>query len=143
MGTSSKKDTSMQYVALFEKDKQGYSVTFPDFPLCTTCGETLDEAVDHAHEALAMFVENLVEDGKTLPEPLEKKIIMAQSENKSKKAIKISVKGDGTDFEEFELVMHTHLLERIEKCCLKNNISPADFLAMAARKALDSDEFVG
>ncbi|BDQ36582.1 HicB family protein [Pseudodesulfovibrio nedwellii] len=131
----------MQYVALFEKDKQGYSVTFPDFPACTTCGETLSEAVDHAHEALAMFAEDLVERGKILPEPSEKKKILAQTENKSKKAINISVKGDGTDFEEFELVMHTHLLERIEKCCRKNNISPADFLAMAARKTLDSDEF--
>jgi len=133
----------MQYVALFEKDKQGYSATFPDFPACTTCGETLNEAIDHAHEALAMFVEYLVEESKTLPEPSEKKKILAQTENKSKKAINISVKGDGTDFEEFELVMHAYLLERIEKCCRKNNMSPADFLAMAARKALDSDEFVG
>ena len=131
----------MQYVALFEKDKQGYSVTFPDFPTCTTCGETLDEAVDHAHEALAVFVEYLQNEGKDLPEPSEKHQIMTQSENKSKKAINITVKGDGIDFEEIELVMHTHLLERIEKCCRKNNVSPADFLAMAARKALDSEEF--
>ncbi|NDV19030.1 HicB family protein [Pseudodesulfovibrio sp. JC047] len=133
----------MQYVGLFEKDKQGYSVTFPDFPACTTCGETMDEAVDHAHEALAMFVEFLVEEGTTLPEPSDKKAIMAQAAHSSKKAINITVKGDGSDFEEFELVMHSHLLARIEKCCRKNNISPADFLAMAARKALDSAEFAG
>lgn len=55
----------MQYVALFHKEKNGFGVTFPDFPECTTFGEDLDEAVDQAHEALALYIEFYLEQGGT------------------------------------------------------------------------------
>lgn len=129
----------MQYVALFLKEKHGYSVEFPDFPGCTTCGDSLDEAVDHAHEALALYLELFKEEGNALPEPMVKKTLLAMPEHKGKKAINVVVEGDGSDFEEFEVVMHSHLLGRIEKYCREHGISPADFLAMAAREGIKSD----
>lgn len=129
----------MQYVALFDKEKQGFSVVFPDFPECVTFGSDLDEAVDHAHEALSFFVEDMLEGGDDLPEPSAKKALMALPENKGKKAINIEVAGDGTDFEEFEVCMHRHLLERIEKYSRQHGVSPADFLADASRAALRDD----
>lgn len=131
----------MQYVALFKKEKHGFSVTFPDFPECTTFGENLDEAVDQAHEALALYAEYYLEEGNVLPEPSAKKTLLAQPENKGAKAINVSVKGDGTDFEEFEVVMHSHLLERVEKYCKQYGVSPADFFAVAAREAINGDVF--
>jgi len=131
----------MQYVALFEKEKHGFGVVFPDFPECTTFGDSLDEAVDQAHEALALYIEFFVEEGNTLPEPTPKKALLALPENKGKKAIFIEVKGDGSDFEEFEVVMHGHLLGRIEKYCKLYGISPADFFAVSAREAIKSDIF--
>lgn len=131
----------MIYVALFEADKNGVNVIFPDFPGCTTCGDDLDEAVDMAHEALAGYVEILCEDGVELPEPTPKKVLAKLPENKGKKIINIIVEGDGTDFEEFELVMHSHLLKRIEKYSKDHGISPADFFAVAARQTLKSDIF--
>jgi predicted RNase H-like HicB family nuclease len=131
----------MLYVAFIEEEKRGYSVTFPDIPECTTFGDNLDEAVDHAHEALAMFVESLVEANEPLPEASKKKELLAQLDSKDIKAINISVEGDGSDFEEFEMVMHAHLLGRIEKYCRQYGISPADFLAAAAREAIKSDIF--
>lgn len=131
----------MQYVALFEKEKHGFSVTFPDFPGCTTCGENLDEAVDHAHEALALYLEYFLEEGNELPEPTAKKALLAMPENKGRKAINVSAVGDGSDFEEFEVAMHAHLLGRIEKYCREYGVSPADFLAAAAREGIKNDIF--
>lgn len=131
----------MQYVALFEKEKDGFSVTFPDFSGCSTCGDNLDEAVDHAHEALALYLEYFQEEGNELPEPTAKKALLALPENKGKKAININVKGDGSDFEEFEVAMHSHLLSRIEKYCKEYGVSPADFLAVAAREGIKHDIF--
>lgn len=131
----------MQFVALFEEEKRGYSASFPDFPGCTTCGDSLDEAVDHAHEALAMFVEEMLEAKKELPTPSKKKDLLRLPENKGKKAINVAVNGDGTDFEEVEVVMHAHLLARIEKYCRENGVSPADFLAIASREAIKNDIF--
>lgn len=131
----------MQYVALFEEEKHGYSAFFPDFPGCVTCGDTLDEAVDHAHEALAVFIEDMIEQGETLPEPSKKKALLARPEFEGRKAINITVNGDGTDFEEFEVVMHSHLLLRIEKYSKLHGVSPADFLAVAAREAIKNNVF--
>jgi len=131
----------MQYVALFEEEKHGFSVTFPDFPDCVTFGEDLDEAVDHAHEALASYVEMMVEDGTPMPEPTGKKAILARPESENRRAINIEVAGDGGDWEEFEVSMHRHLLARIEKYADSHGVSPADFLAAAARLALREDVF--
>ena len=131
----------MQYVALFGEDRHGFSVEFPDFPGCVTCGDTLDEAVDHAHEALAVFVEEMMEQGRELPEASSKKALLAVPEHKGKKAINVAVNGDGSDFEEFEVVMHGHLLQRIEKYSREYGVSPADFLAAAAREAIKNDIF--
>jgi len=131
----------MQFVALFEKEKSGFTVVFPDFPECVTFGADLDEAVDMAHEALAVFVEDMMEAGNELPKPSAKKALLALPENKGRKAINIRVKGDGSDFEEFEVVMHGYLLERIEKYCKLHGASPADFLSAAARVAIRDDVF--
>lgn len=131
----------MQYVALFTKEKDGFSVEFPDFPGCTTFADNLDEAVDHAHEALALYLEHFREEGNELPEPTAKKALLGLPENKDKKAINVNVAGDGSDFEEFEIAMHAHLLGRIEKYCREYGVSPADFFAVAAREAIKSDIF--
>lgn len=131
----------MQYVALFHKEKRGFGVVFPDFPECTTFGGNLDEAVDQAHEALALYLEDVRQEGDALPEPTAKKKLLALPEYKGAKAINITVSGDGSDFEEFEVTMHAHLLERIEKYCREHGASPADFLAVAAREALKNDVF--
>lgn len=135
------KESRMRYVALFMEEKQGVAVSFPDFPECTTFGADLDEAVDQAHEALALFVEMRLEQGGVLPEPTPKKSILNAPSHKNARAINIDVSGDGSDFAEVGVVMHAHLLERIEKYCDKHGVSPADFLAVAAREALRQDVF--
>lgn len=131
----------MQYVALFKQEKKGFGVFFPDLPECTTFGDNLDEAVDQAHEALALFLEFKAQEGESVPSPTSKKALLADPEHKGCKAINISAKGDGSDFEEFEVTMHAHLLNRIEKYCREYGVSPADFLAVAAREAIRTDVF--
>lgn len=133
----------MRYVALFEKEKRGFSVSFPDFPGCTTFGEDLDEAVDMAHEALSVFVEMKNEEGEALPAPSDKKVLLGLPENKGRKAIFVEITGDGSDFEEVEIVLHQHLLTRIEDYCKEYGVEPADFITVAAREAIKRDVFKG
>jgi predicted RNase H-like HicB family nuclease len=58
-----------RYIALLDRDKTGYGVAFPNFPGCTSAGDTLTEAIDQAAQALRMHVEGMIEDGETIPEP--------------------------------------------------------------------------
>lgn len=56
------------YPAVFYKDESGYSVVFYDIELATM-GETLEDALIMAEEALTGRIWLLLKDGETLPKP--------------------------------------------------------------------------
>lgn len=62
------------YPAILEKEpKSIFGVTFPDVSGCTSAGNTAEEALVNAHEALAGHIALMVEDGECLPDatPIE------------------------------------------------------------------------
>ena len=54
------------YPAIFHEE-DGYWVEFPDLEGCNTCGETLEETMELAQEAMGLYLATLIEDSKTLP----------------------------------------------------------------------------
>lgn len=58
-----------RYTVVLEPDPQGggYSVSVPALPGCFSQGETLDEALSNVREAIALYVESLIEDGDPVP----------------------------------------------------------------------------
>jgi predicted RNase H-like HicB family nuclease/post-segregation antitoxin (ccd killing protein) len=46
-----------------------YYVLWPDLPGCTTTGETEDEALDNAREAMSLHLWGLEDDGDEIPSP--------------------------------------------------------------------------
>ncbi len=65
----------MQYPITLTLDTQdgGYVVTFADIPEAITQGDTLEEAMTMAQEALETALEFYFEDGRTVPMPSKKK----------------------------------------------------------------------
>jgi predicted RNase H-like HicB family nuclease len=61
--------TKYAYPAIFEKENTGYFVKFPDIHPCYTEGETLEEAVIMATDALESRIEVALERGESLPPP--------------------------------------------------------------------------
>lgn len=58
------------YLAFIHKDQDSsYGVTFPDFPGCTSGGDTLDEACEMAREALMLHLEGMSSYGEHIPPP--------------------------------------------------------------------------
>ena len=58
------------YVALVHKDPgTSYGVSFPDVPGCISAGDTLDEALANAAEALAGHLALMRADGDPIPRP--------------------------------------------------------------------------
>ncbi len=49
----------------------GYSVTVPALPGCYAQGDTIEEAIARAKEAIQLHIEGLVEDGEPIPEESE------------------------------------------------------------------------
>ena len=58
-------------IRLKREPEGGYTVTVPALPGCITQGETIDECVTNAQEAIALFLEDLVASGEPVPEEKE------------------------------------------------------------------------
>jgi antitoxin HicB len=54
-----------------DPDEGGYTVTVPALPGCVTQGETLEEAITMAKDAIRLYVESLRADGEPIPEERE------------------------------------------------------------------------
>lgn len=59
----------MQFPIVIHKDAtSSYGVTVPDLPGCFSGGESFEEAITSAHEAVACHIEGLLMDGEPIPE---------------------------------------------------------------------------
>ena len=69
------------FPAVFESGElSGYTVYFPDLPGCITEGDTIEDALHMAKEALELFIDSMEEDGEAIPTPsLPEKIILNPS----------------------------------------------------------------
>ena len=61
----------MRYPIAIEQggDDQAFGVVVPDLPGCFSAGDTLDEAVDNAKEAIEFWLETVIDDGGAVPLP--------------------------------------------------------------------------
>ena len=48
----------------------GYTATVPSLPGCITEGDTVDEALDHARDAIRLYIADLEAAGEAAPEEL-------------------------------------------------------------------------
>ncbi|MBC2699532.1 MAG: type II toxin-antitoxin system HicB family antitoxin [ANME-2 cluster archaeon] len=58
----------LNYRILLRKEPEGgYTVMVPLLPGCVTYGETIEEAIDMAKEAIELYIESLKEHGEVIP----------------------------------------------------------------------------
>ena len=60
----------MKYVAIIGKTGNGYAAHLPDLPGCIAAADTFEETRNLIEEAANFHVEGMLEDGETIPEPL-------------------------------------------------------------------------
>ena len=62
----------MRYpIILHTDDHQDFGVTVPDLPGCFSAGDSIEEAIDNAYEAILAHAEVMAEDGESIPLPSE------------------------------------------------------------------------
>ncbi len=72
----------VHYIAFVESGPKNYSAYFPDLPGCASAGDTLDQTVANAGEALAAHVGLMIEDGDTVPPPRSLEAIKTDPEHR-------------------------------------------------------------
>ena len=61
-----------EYLVVFEWAGKNYSAYVPDLPGCISTGKTLEDAETNVKEAISLYIDTLLEDGKPVPEPVTK-----------------------------------------------------------------------
>ena len=60
----------MNYAITIEHEPgKAYGVQVPDLPGCFSAGDTMDEAIANAKEAVAFHIEGLLDVGESIPSP--------------------------------------------------------------------------
>lgn len=61
----------MRYPIVIElgDEHHAFGVVVPDLPGCFSAGDSLDEAIDNAREAIELWLETVIDDGGAVPEP--------------------------------------------------------------------------
>ena len=54
-------------ILLRQENEGGYTVLVPSLPGCATYGDTIDEALKMAREAIELYIESLTEHGEFIP----------------------------------------------------------------------------
>ncbi|GAB1476354.1 type II toxin-antitoxin system HicB family antitoxin [Bacillota bacterium] len=57
------------YPAIFHKEDEDYWVEFPDLPGCQSCGDTLENTMELAQEAMGLYIATKIESNEEIPEP--------------------------------------------------------------------------
>jgi len=58
----------LSYRILLRKEPEGgYTVIIPSLPGCITYGDTIEEAIKMAKEAIELYIESLKEQGEEIP----------------------------------------------------------------------------
>ena len=70
----------MRYTVLIDGEPSAYGVVFPDLPGCTAMGDTIEEALSDAGEALRDWMATFTANGSAPPEPRTAAAIVADPE---------------------------------------------------------------
>ena len=121
------------YPAVIEQGETCFGVFFPDLPGCTSAGDTFTEAIANAHEALALHIAGLAEDGVALPEPSTIGSLPSPSADVVVEAIiLVGVTVPAGRATQFSIVLDDALLQEIDALAPDRS----RFLANAARAEL-------
>ena len=63
------------YPAIFTPEEKGYSIVFPDLEGCYTCGDSLEDGLEMARDALALVLYGYEKDGRKIPVPSKVKTL--------------------------------------------------------------------
>lgn len=129
------------YIAFLEPAPEGgYGVHFPDLPGATSFGDDLDAAVAAAHEALALHLDGMVEDGEDLP-PARSLQEIGQAEGFPKGFIYAAITADDPrGAERVNVYLPKSLLSQIEQFGQRTGVdNRSTFFRLAARYYLQHE----
>lgn len=129
-------------LALHTDDGVKYGVTVPDLPGCFSAGDSFDEAVEMAREAIDAHCELLAEKGLDIPAPGP--LAQHQANPDLAGAVWVVIEVDVEQYlgraEKINITVPGRLLRRIDDYAKRHGESRSGFLTRAAVQAMGGDQ---
>ncbi len=118
--------------------KHAFGAVVPDLPGCFSAGDTLDDALTNAHEAILLHLEGLLDDGKAFPAPtpiqqLQKK---RSYHGWTWAVVKVDVSKLGDKAARINITLPRRILRAIDAYARKQGETRSGFIARAAVDAM-------
>jgi predicted RNase H-like HicB family nuclease len=131
----------MYYSALVHKDPDSaFGVIFPDVPGCFSAGDTLEETMRNAGEALALHVSWLLRDGDPVPAPRTPDEILADpalaEDREGATLVLVPLIRDLGSTTRVNVSLDLGLLEALDSAARQRKQTRSAFIASAVRKEL-------
>ena len=130
----------MSTYAAFIRQEEGtcYGVDFPDFPGCISAGDTIEEAVANAHEALHGHIEGMQDDNDPIPAPMSADSAYALLDREPDEfammiSISVPVKSRAV---RVTMTMDNNLLREVDEHARAQGYSRSAFMAEACRRLM-------
>jgi predicted RNase H-like HicB family nuclease len=111
-----------------------YGVVVPDLPGCFSAGDTLEDAIDNAKEAIEFWLETVIDDGGSVPKPSMLAVHQANREYKgwawAVVSVDLSSLSDKT--ERVNITIPTRVLRRIDAAAKSSGESRSGYLVRRA-----------
>lgn len=115
-------------------DSHAYGVVVPDLPGCFSAGDTLEEALANAKEAIELWLEVAIDEGSALPEPRPLAELQRKREFKgwtwAVVTVDIATLSDKT--ERINITLPARVLRRIDQAAKAAGESRSDYIARRA-----------
>ena len=121
-------------IAIEHEPGSAYGVLFPDLPGCFSAGDTLDEAIANASEALAFHIEGLLDAGEKIPAPLDLEHHAANPEFTGMiwAVVHMDLASLSGKSKRLNISLPERVLRRIDAAAQKNGESRSGYLARVA-----------
>ncbi len=130
----------MKFIIAIEPgtESTAWGVAVPDLPGCFSAGDTMDEAMDNAREAIDLHVEVLIEDGVTIPPARPLSALQADPEYSgwAWAIVDVPVEKYLGPAEKINITVPRLVLARIDEYAKSHGMSRSGFLVEAARSAM-------
>lgn len=128
------------YPALISKEPgTDFGVVFPDLPGCVSGGPTVQEAAEHAAEALALHVEGMLDEGEQVPPPSAPDASLpdwlADVPGDTVATVLVPVEMPGR-VARLNITLDEGLLSRLDSAAAGEGMSRSGFIAQAVRDRL-------
>ena len=120
-------------VAIHKDAGTGYGVTVPDLPGCFSAGDTLDEAIASAHEAIACHIEGLLMDGLPIPDQVPIETHRAREDKDATWAlVDVDISRLSSAIRRVNITMPARVLAIVDEAAAREGESRSGLLARAA-----------